>query len=444
LKINKIKILASLFDENGKAIQTADLALQFYNAESNKWTASMQKLSVKEGILAGELDFSKQNTNAYSFYESASEGNIPVCRLIVFGSIKSSITEIVSSAFRISFVNNELILNFGNNYKIFGIDEDLIIDKNELTRKVYTDLPLNAFIDEIKELKKQIEVLNRVVENDRGTIHNLNDKLNDAAKNIKILNESILSLEKEKSQLVNEILKYQKQADDIKTKYNKILESLESRVNILTLENKSQGKTISENNEKISGLNELVRTKTEDLQLKEAKINNLNLDIDRLNEKIVEIQKKNPEYLPKSQPVSKVYGGLLDEFKKVKDLNSDNPYKLSNISVNLKTFVEHDENGIRLQLVDANKLSTLNPDLLSVVKVELGDAETETNNKVRVPNLAGLTETAARKILNSLGLQLKAIYEYRNDIPEGQAFKQSPAAGDVSSNETITLIFSKK
>jgi uncharacterized coiled-coil DUF342 family protein len=444
LKISKILIQAKLFNENGVLSYSQDLALQFFNPESNKWQATGQKLNVKEGILNIELDISKPNTNAYLFYEAVLHGVIPVCRLILYNSIKSRITEIVSTGVKTDYSNSEVILDFGNNYKLpQDIIDGLVLVENELAKRMYIEIPLNFLLKDTEEVQKKIDALNLTTENDKAKINLLTESLNEAKSSLKKLDESYRILENDNIKLKENINKYVKESDAVNKRYEEATYKLKERISHIENEKILLNDTIKKNNERIKVLTDSINIRSQELETKGKSITELNMEIQKLNDKIEEMKEERPDYEPKSQPVSKVYSGILNEFKQIKDANSDNPYKLSNISLNLKTFVEHDENGIRLQLVDARKLSMIDPNLLSVVNVDLGDAEQSNHDKVRVPFLVGLTETASRKILNSLGLQLKAIYEFRDNIPEGQAFKQSPAAGDILPNETITLIFSK-
>lgn len=136
-------------------------------------------------------------------------------------------------------------------------------------------------------------------------------------------------------------------------------------------------------------------------------------------------------------------------FKQQKKNTASSGFKLSNISINLKTVAEKDEQGLRFQVIDINNASSINGAAISDIKIDITEDETPiSSNDLIAPKLIGLTETAARKYLEKFNLRLDPVYQFMNtensSISEGQAFRQSPEPGEVVIlDSTITVIFAK-
>jgi hypothetical protein len=107
-------------------------------------------------------------------------------------------------------------------------------------------------------------------------------------------------------------------------------------------------------------------------------------------------------------------------------------FSLGGISVNARGVMQGD--GSQLNLLDIAELKTLPIGVLSDVRL---DFKPDTNvssgeGGIPVPDVAQLTETAARRVLASVGLVLDATYGplvFNGNAAEGQAMLQTPAAG---------------
>lgn len=150
---------------------------------------------------------------------------------------------------------------------------------------------------------------------------------------------------------------------------------------------------------------------------------------------------------PEAKPARDVYSTIIDEVQSASEKLVESPYKLSNISLNLKTHVVADEQGFKLQLIDSETAFRANQGSFSEVRIDI-----ETNNspskeltKGSTPNVLGLTETAARLRLKSFGLDMKTVYQASNNQIVGQAFKQVPLPGnDITPGTIVMVIFAKK
>lgn len=165
-------------------------------------------------------------------------------------------------------------------------------------------------------------------------------------------------------------------------------------------------------------------------------------EVDRLNS-LVEASTKT------SSSVTDVYQQIVNDVNtasKATQESLDSAYTLGNVSLNIKTFVKQEEDGLKLQLVDAFSAEQVKESVVSDLTIDVitKDPTSGTKQATISPRVTGLTETASRRRLAGFGLKLKAIYQQSDNQVNGQAFKQYPEAGaDVKPGDTITVIFAK-
>jgi PASTA domain len=492
-----INITASFFNESGKAEKQLDLALQFYNAASNAWQIISTAFSTEKGILSKAIKPTAKTAGFTLLKELSSMGSIPPFRLVIAPSLKTAMVLVVSEAPAVLFndTTKTLALDFGNN---FAQPETLVkthlVNEANATTELYTALPAAAQNSgaEIIQLKRELaagiknaDKLSKAAAKLESDNSKLQTELEKTAAKIQ---EAIALAEKkaaeaaalqkemagrdkaiakmEANQAKAEAL-VQKRMSDMEgklaasmqamTELDKALTEKDTlilaaevtaagqveEIDLLRSQISSLDTTIKENVQTIQKLNDQLKINTDTLAAKDRIIAQQAADYRILEDKLAAMTMEAVDYKPIAQPVSRVYSTILDEFKKTSELTKDSSYRLANISLNIKTFMELDGEGMRMQLVDANKLSGLPTEALSDFRVEIGQNSAATGGTVKVPDLLGLTETAARKILGSMGLTLKPVYQQSKTVPIGQSFKQSPQSGEVPPGSTITIVFSK-
>jgi hypothetical protein len=204
-----------------------------------------------------------------------------------------------------------------------------------------------------------------------------------------------------------------------------------------------QGQTINNQISEINHYKNIEIQQQSNIESLESEKQTLQTQVDVLSQEASE-----EEYIPKSVSANKLYTDIIDEIQIAKENTVSSGFKLSNISLNLKTVAEKDAQGLRFQVIDINNASTINGAAISDIKIDITENETPTVNELIVPKLIGLTETAARAYLEKFSLRLDPVYQLINttdsSIIEGQAFKQSPEPGTVTTPDTtITVIFAK-
>lgn len=222
-----------------------------------------------------------------------------------------------------------------------------------------------------------------------------------------------------------------------------LIEELQEQVAELTLEIQVKDATIASlNTQLVSALSQL--------ELKTLQVTRLETIKGELEANILQLQGQ-VELLQgqldiDSRPVlvSDLYSQLVQEIDTSTQNNVDAGYKLANISLKLKTLITRDENGVSAQLFDLSAMDQINGAAVSELTFDIAPATTPAPQTNTVPNLLGLTETAVRKILASLGLRLNPVFQNNTQVVDGDSFKQTPAAGtEYSTNDFVTVIFSK-
>ena len=179
-----------------------------------------------------------------------------------------------------------------------------------------------------------------------------------------------------------------------------------------------------------------------DLEGKLAKAVETGSQIKTENELLVsEASRKAP-----IQDIASSVGAQIDDANR-KLMQEKRPYQIGKIELDLRGTVSPD--GQKMALMNAADLSRVQAGIaIPGVRMELlpsGSAVEDSSLQTAVPNVVGLTETAVRRILQSVGLRLKAVSKTvgaDSRIPVGQSMQQSPAAGtSLPHNNSVLVVF---
>ncbi len=183
------------------------------------------------------------------------------------------------------------------------------------------------------------------------------------------------------------------------------------------------------------------------LQDTQKLVDALQVENGKLHEQLAEAQDFSVTDHPNKLSASKVYSSIVNDVIKADEELVNSRFKLSNISLNLKTTVEKGPEGTIFGLLDYESAKDVNSAAISDISLDIVASETVVANAQQtMPNILGLTETAVRKVLLNYGLQLDAVYHATADetLIAGQAFKQSPAPdASVEEGQEVIVIFAK-
>lgn len=293
--------------------------------------------------------------------------------------------------------------------------EKLVANYEEKTAIIQYNLTEKS--QEIEMLKKEISIL----KNDTSKTDKLKKVLLEKTNTIKDLQKTQNELIKEKQSIFLEV---KKTKNDLQTQQNSI--------NDLVEKVKISQQLVSEKNNEIATL-------TQNTAVKE-------IEISKLETKVTEIQSYVDAENPNKLDAKKVYSSIINDIA-IADAEMDNSrFKMANISLNLKATVEKGPQGTLFGLVDFESAKDINAAAISDISIDIVPNTTSIKSKNTVPNIIGLTETAARKIITNYGLKLDVVYQ-PTDNPkfiEGQAIKQIPEVGsEIIQGQEVIVIFAK-
>lgn len=412
LREPNIHIQATLKSTADEPVSRKNLVLQYFNMHTNSWHTFTEELDAIRGKLDQTIAISRVKKLFPGDYRlilnALTKGILPTIRLIDNASAKEEWTTVYGIIPVIHISEESVIsLNFGDLW---------VIEPYEINRHIKGSFPENEFA---------LIALPRPNGN-----HALHKPLSAALSNAEIFSDFELETHDIELRLKTD------KTDPVTNREE--IENLKKHLAEKEKETMHYEQDISAHKKEIDHLYHQIEELKQALQDKGTPDDDLELGEDG-------IIKEPP--VPEARPARDVYTTIVEEVKTASEKLEESPYKLTNISLNLKTHVITDGDDFKLQLIDAETAKKSNEGTVSEVKI---DIETEgptkkPSNKLITPNIIGLTETAARNRLKSFGLGIKVIYQVSKTKTIGQAFKQSPAPGnDVTKGDTIVAIFAKK
>ncbi|WP_299675070.1 PASTA domain-containing protein [uncultured Dokdonia sp.] len=416
----KLFFKVTLRDHLGKIPKKMNLAIQFFNTETKVWEKIDSELTgYQEDAYSFEYDIPSRiygdQPTLRKVREVLQAGGMPMFRL-TDDNAKEQV-HILSKQGVYTMLEDTISYDYGNLFllqkeQIEGLDNPKIPSVLIATTKtVQNTTPemedLQKEVDELKEQLRQQEANNET-----------NTTSSEQVEEIDFLNRRVSFLEA-----------------DVNT--------LEAEKGALEATITQQGQTISTQLGEINHYKDIEQQQLNTISILETEKQTIQNQLDLLSQETAQ-----EEYIPKSVSANKLYTDVIDEIKIAKENTVASGFKLSNISINLKTVAEKDEGGLRFQVIDINNASAINGAAISDIKIDITEDETPIVNELIVPKLIGLTETAARNYLEKFSLRLDPVYQLidteNSILSEGQAFKQSPEPGTITTPDTtITVIFAK-
>lgn len=417
---------------NDQTLNRLSLTVQFYDIKKKGW-ATLASKTVTNGVF-------KLETPVAKLWSTTSDiPALPQLRLVSTASLKTKETQVYSLGGNIAINDKTKTILYDFN-TIWVADQEItkLLPNSKIDNSVITALAIDPAV---LSGTTGIEVI--------------------ATSDLEIQLRDALLKNEENQRIINE---YSFQINQLKEDVSKLSQTNE--INIATIEritaensnlqlyverykveNETLRGTINQNTAQIEELitknRELQQVYTQGLETIEV----LTQEKVKLTKEIEELRKKLEDGDLGFQPINQVYNNIIEQVQIASDKTKESRFKLSNLSLTLKTFVEQDATGgVKIKLVDGGKVSNVNGATISDIKIDIAEQNAAASNTLKMPNVVGLTETACRQVLHSIGLQLDTIYQFDvNNVPVGQAFKQSvPQGSTVNYNQTITVVFAKQ
>ena len=134
----------------------------------------------------------------------------------------------------------------------------------------------------------------------------------------------------------------------------------------------------------------------------------------------------------------------LTEFEKgLKKVKIDKAYKLSGVTMEIRSFVEVEEGG-NIKIVTPKPGEEIDPGLLSVMRFNLlPEVIPRDEEWIEVPNLIGMPSEKGKRMLETLGLKFSERFE-KSEYKEGTIIDQIPEPySEVKRDVKVTIVTSK-
>lgn len=412
---------ANLRNAYDQALSSLPLSVQMYDRKGQAWVELLKNMPLNKGALLSEYiywqDDMPQGEWGKQIGGILDAGGFPMLRLITSESAQTAWTKVLAFGGLLApdpQYSNQLVLDFGGLW---------VLDNTSMNQHLEGEQPA-------------YEYTIVAVPRPRGN-HNLFSALLAAVSqpesfadfNIEDHTIEVRQKNSTKESSTTEGTKEELQSGDTLTLAKSQLQLQQTQIDTLSQE--------------LALKNELILSKEQEKKQVVAELTQTKESIAQLNQTV-------EASVSRAAPVNEVYRQIVEEVNtasKVTKADPDNAFTLGNVTLNLKTFVRQDDDGLKLQLVDAGKADSANEGSVSDLTIDVVGQEPTTSGHATTaiaPKVLGLTETAARKRLAQFGLKLDAIYQASKNQIVGQAFKQSPAAGDdLAAGAKVTVIFAK-
>ncbi len=134
----------------------------------------------------------------------------------------------------------------------------------------------------------------------------------------------------------------------------------------------------------------------------------------------------------------------LTEFEKgLKSVKIEKAYRLSGVTMEIKSFVEVEEGG-NIKIVTPKPGEEIDPGMLSVMKFNLlPEIIPQDEEWIEVPNLIGMPSGKGKRMLETLGLKFSERFE-RSEYKEGTIIDQIPEPySEVKRDAQVVIVVSK-
>lgn len=297
-----------------------------------------------------------------------------------------------------------------------------------------------------KELIKQVEELKAALELEKNNLFLCQQEKSTLSQNQKELQKVIEKNQQQIDKLkldIEQISSLLSESENKLTTAQNEIEILNKNLQQANANLESHYSSIQDLNSQILDLHTQKLTyKNEIEQVKDLLSNYANL-ISQLELENAEL-KKDVSLNNKPISINTLYSNLVGDLKNAQVQNQHQEFKLSNISIKMRTQLTNTESGLGINFINPEDGKNVNGNTISEITMDIVTNPTISVEQGNLPNLIGYTESAVRNILNNQGLKLNPVYQQNKLIVNGDSFKQSPQPySPVNPSQIITVIFSK-
>ncbi|MEW7277907.1 PASTA domain-containing protein [Aquimarina sp. 2201CG1-2-11] len=321
-----------------------------------------------------------------------------------------------------------------DNITLNNQNDALVTERNNLVtqgthlrnEKIKLEADVKRLYEEIARVDKVIAKLNGEISSKDSHINNLNIEINSLKTQIASKDVHIDNLDIEIDNLNTQIASKDIHIDNL----DKEILDLKNEIKTLGTENNDlEQKTANLSQEKNTLIIEKGVLESE-LTIKEQEIVVLTTEKNELELEIEQLNISHPGE-SKAFKINDIYRQLVEDVNlaslELKDVGN---YQLGNVTIDLKTHIQNDDKGLKVQTLDKDSAKAINEGAVSNVKINIESTKAIQNvEKVSVPDFSGLTEKAVKKKALQFNVKITPIYQYNQTERIGSAFMQLPKPG---------------
>lgn len=388
-----------LHTTDGEWVNDLALFVQYYNFSEQKW------INIYREVLDNGLFFIKGSASStvksrQPFFEMLQNGYVPPIRIVPTEKMYSGKKkEVIGSIYSFSLDQKESVFEFD-----FGTLW-LVPEENTYNSDVFLDFLNITSLYPVTPVKLS-EVTTKPEINTLAAAATTND------------DDPCAACQQELEACMENLRVVNTQYENLYT----VSEELKKNYNLL----KEQNEQLDQEIESLKGT-----------------IKSNNTYIEQLETRITELsQETSIENTP--VPIKTIYTDIVNEIETATRFTESSSFKLSNISLKLKAIVQKDGDALSASLLNLADSETVNGNSISELTFDITPVKQTETVTGKMPDVLGLTETAVRRVLKSVGLRLNPVYQQNTKVVNGDSFKQAPSPGsEVQTNQIITVIFSK-
>lgn len=356
-----------------------------------------------------------------------------------------------------TYLRNEKIRLENENKTLYGRVGNLESQVSSLNNTISTKNAHIARLDaEIKDLKAQITTkdahifnLDAEIKQKKTEISALETEtldLETSNNTLTIQNETLInSITQKEAELVLEVEKNENLEKEVKDLEDEKQQLEQEKKTLETQLFEEEQKTLELSQQKNTLITEKGILEGE-LAVKEQEIVVLNTEKNELELEIEQLNISHPGE-SKAFKINDIYRQLVEDVNSASlELKDVGNYQLGNVTIDLKTHIQNDDKGLKVQTLDKDSAKAINEGTVSNVKINIESTkEIQKAEKVSVPDFSGLTEKAAKKKALQFNVKLTPIYQYNQTERIGSAFMQLPKPAErVLPLTKVKVFFAKK
>ncbi|MFW5844886.1 MAG: PASTA domain-containing protein [Planctomycetota bacterium] len=472
-----IQVFGRIVGDDGKPVVNNAYTIQYYSLQPARWSTLLEVRTKDDGSFTASLRPSKEITGAAPLLRLVESGS-PAPRVLASGGFCSYVTN--SQLLRVDFgeverleetayaqqsstpvfrrskqtiagqakrgeVSQAVVMRAMANVNpmVLGTVTDSSAARKRSDEAMHmvratagnTAQPALANVDvakiqlELKRVSAREDALQKEVQEQEGTLRQKEQELGQLRSRLRVSEQQLSGLQQENAAIRKQVAEAKATPEDsVENRSFKVeLARFSAREVQLATDLEKQRVVLAEQESTVSDLQNRLRTTEQKLRTTEQENQAIRAQVST------------------AQPIQQVAASIGGELHKA-NLNLKQQaqgYRLGRVQLNLRGVLSGDGTSISMPTAAELGDEKVQGKLQDIGFELMPEPEEDGDDQVPVPDVRGLTETAARRVLQSVGLHMESVTQAvsaQRQIPLGQAFLQSPQAGEPAPRRGNVLV----